>query len=125
MLELALAEPSQPHSLTNLAQRQDISAKYLEQLLIPLKAAGMVKSTRGAHGGYTLAKPTQDITLYDIVRTLEGSITLVDCVDSPEECSRHEICVVRQVWEEMSNMISEFLNRITLSQLVEKHLNQN
>ena len=80
MLELALNNGKGPVPLRDLALRQEISAKYLEQLLIPLKGAGLVKSVRGARGGYMLALEPARISLYDIVRSLEGPLAPVECV---------------------------------------------
>ena len=117
MLELALQQGKGPTALQNLAQRQDISAKYLEQLLIPLKAAGLVNSVRGAKGGYLLAMAPEKITLYDIVKTLEGPLAVVECVNDPDVCERVGGCVVHLVWGEMSQLLVDYLAGITLENL--------
>ena len=125
MLELALGEERRPLSLKKLAEHQEISAKYLEQLLIPLKAAGLVQSVRGASGGYLLARDPKTISLFEIVRILEGPVTVVECVDNPELCQRQANCSVRLVWEEMSQMIADFLENVNLAQLAERHQEQD
>ncbi|MFH1061212.1 MAG: Rrf2 family transcriptional regulator [Pseudomonadota bacterium] len=120
MLELALHQGEGPTALQELAQRQGISAKYLEQLLIPLKAAGLVNSVRGAKGGYLLAVSPEKVTLYEIVRTLEGPLAVVECVQDPSICERVGGCTVHLVWGEMSQKLVEFLSSITLSNMVER-----
>jgi len=119
MLELAMHQGRGPVALQELASRQEISAKYLEQLLIPLKAAGLVNSVRGAKGGYLLAVPPQKVTLYQIVRSLEGPLAVVECVQDPDSCDRKADCIVHQVWGEMNELIVDYLSRITLDQLAE------
>ena len=84
MLELAMQAGNGPVPLRDLASKQEISAKYLEQLLIPLKGAGLVKSVRGARGGYMLATSPEKVNLYDIVRSLEGPLAPVECVQDPQ-----------------------------------------
>lgn len=118
MLELAMNQGNGPVPLRDLALRQEISAKYLEQLLIPLKGAGLVKSVRGARGGYLLAKTPQDISLYDIVRSLEGPLAPVECVQDPKFCDRVGGCTVHMVWGEMGDMLVNFLSDLTLADMV-------
>lgn len=120
MLELALQAGAGPVPLRELASKQEISAKYLEQLLIPLKGAGLVKSVRGARGGYMLAASPEKINLYDIVRSLEGPLAPVDCVQDPEFCDRIGGCTVHLVWGEMGTLLVDFLSSISLSGLVER-----
>lgn len=121
LVELALNYQQGPVGLKQLAKRQEISAKYLEQLLIPLKAAGVVKSVRGARGGYLLAKDPAVINLLDVVKVLEGPLYLVECVSDPSQCSRSGGCAVRELWQEMSQLVGDFLSRKNLAQLVEQH----
>jgi Rrf2 family protein len=120
LLELATGYKGGPIPINKLAERQEISAKYLEQLLIPLKAAGLVNSVRGARGGYVLARDPAQITLYDIVSVLEGPVVVVDCVEDPEFCDRVGGCVVHLLWDEMSTLMRNFLVGITLASLVER-----
>ncbi len=120
LLELALGYKGGPIPINKLSERQEISAKYLEQLLIPLKAAGLVNSVRGARGGYVLARDPAQVTLYDIVSVLEGPVVVVDCVENPEFCDRVGGCVVHLLWDEMSSLMQNFLISITLASLVER-----
>lgn len=117
MLELALQQGGGPTALQELAGRQGISAKYLEQLLIPLKAAGLVNSVRGAKGGYLLATSPDKVSLYDIVKTLEGPLAVVECVQDPDSCERVGGCTVHLIWGEMSQILVDFLSGISLAKL--------
>lgn len=125
MLELAMNSGKGPVPLRDLALRQEISAKYLEQLLIPLKGAGLVKSVRGARGGYLLAKDPEMISLYDIVRSLEGPLAPVECVQDPKYCDRVGGCTVHMVWGEMGDMLVNFLSDLTLAEMVVRQEEKN
>ncbi len=118
MLELAMNSGKGPVPLHDLASRQEISAKYLEQLLIPLKGAGLVKSIRGARGGYMLAHDPARINLYDIVRSLEGPLAPVECVEDAAYCDRVGGCTVHLVWGEMGKILVDYLTSLTLAELV-------
>ncbi|KIX15799.1 RrF2 family transcriptional regulator [Dethiosulfatarculus sandiegensis] len=120
LLELAMQESNWPVALKTLAEKQDISVKYLEQLLIPLKGADLVKSVRGARGGYMLARPASQIVMHDILRALEGPLAVVECVDNPNDCGRVSQCVVHELWEEMSRLVRDYLNGITLEELAHR-----
>jgi Rrf2 family protein len=120
MLELAMNSGQGPMPLRDLASRQEISAKYLEQLLIPLKGAGLVKSVRGARGGYMLAKDPTEIDLYEIVRSLEGPLAPVECVQDPQYCDRVGGCTVHLVWGEMGTMLVDFLSNMSLADMVDR-----
>ncbi|WP_196594528.1 RrF2 family transcriptional regulator [Pectinatus sottacetonis] len=124
MYELALNYGKGPLSLRTIAAKQDISDNYLEQLICALRNAGLVKSTRGAQGGYVLTKNPADITIGDIITIMEGPIALVDCllneVDSTSQvCKKADKCVTRGVWERVCQSISEVLDSITLADLCE------
>ncbi len=120
MLELALSSTKGPVYLRNIAREEEISEKYLSLIIIPLKAAGLVNATRGARGGYTLARQPAAITLKEIVDVLEGGTCLVDCVKNPGACPRSKICASRDLWSEVSGRISETLGSITLEDLARK-----
>ena len=122
MLDLALHEGERPVLLRDIAKRQEISEKYLWQLINPLKTAGMINSLRGAHGGYVLAKAPADINLRQILTILEGSLCLVDCVENPAACNRSASCFTRDVWAETAVGISKTLEAMTLEKMVEGHL---
>ncbi len=106
--------------LKDIAKRQGISEKYLERIITSLKVAGLVKSIRGAHGGYTLAKPPTQIKLAQIIKILEGSTAPVECVDDHECCPRAGLCVTRDIWMEVKRAVDEILESINLRDLVEQ-----
>lgn len=122
LLDMAIYQGNGPVTLNNVAERQGISEGYLEQLMMPLKRAGIVRSVRGAQGGYLLSKDPKDITVGEIIRVLEGPIAPVACVseDFPEECERAGSCVTRIVWEKVRDSISEVLDSYTLEGLVQE-----
>jgi len=120
MLELALRFGGGPVLLREIAKNQEISLGYLEHIMPPLKAAGLVCSSRGAHGGYTLARQPSEITLGEVVRVVEGSMALVECVVAPKICSRSDLCVTRDVWGRVSEKIAGVLNAITLEEMVKR-----
>jgi Rrf2 family protein len=119
-LDLALQGGKGPVLLRDIAKRQRISLSYLEQLITPLIAAGIVGSTRGARGGVSLARPAEEIRLSEVIRILEGSIALVDCVNDPKVCPRSDLCVTRDIWGEMAKAMSEVLESTTLQDLAER-----
>lgn len=120
MLDLALAEPGSPVPLRDVAQRQNISDKYLEQIVTPLSRAGLVRSVRGAGGGYLLTRAPAGYTVGEILRPLEGSLAPVSCVDGSECCERAEQCVTLEVWRQIQQAVSGVVDHITLADLVEK-----
>lgn len=122
MLDLALHYGQGPVLLKDIAERQQISGRYLEQVIIPLRAVGLVTSARGAHGGFALAKPPSEIRLSDIIHVVEGSIAPVDCVDEPKVCSRADFCVTRDVWTKMERAMSGVLESTTLQDLVQRQI---
>lgn len=119
MLELALNYGKGAVLLKDIARRQEISEGYLEHIVPPLKVAGLIKSTRGAHGGYMLAKNPSEINLKDVVGTLEGSLYPVECVDNPDICHRVPSCVTRDIWQKLGDNISQTLESITLNDMVQ------
>jgi len=120
MLDLALNYGKGPILLKGIARRQEISERYLEHLIATLKLAGLVKSVRGARGGYTLAKPPSQIRLSEIIETLEGSMALVECVDDPKVCHQTAFCVTRDIWGRMSKAMIGVLDSTTLEDLVQQ-----
>jgi len=120
MMDLALHYGEGPVLLKDIAKRQEISEKYLWQLINPLKTAGLVNSLRGAHGGYVLGKAPGAISLKEILLVLEGSLCLVDCVDNPSLCERAPSCISRDIWEEASKSMQQTLEDTTLAAAVER-----
>ena len=121
LLDLALHNGEGPVILRDIAQRQQISLPYLEHLIAPLIAAGIIRSTRGARGGISLVKSPEKIKLSEVIQLLEGSIAPVECVNNPGICSRSAFCVTRDVWGELEKAMSGVLETITLQDLVERH----
>jgi len=119
MLHLALHYGKGPVLLKDIARQEEISEGYLEHLLPPLKAAGLINSTRGAHGGYMLSKAPSEVTLKEVVQSLEGSLSPVECVDTPSVCQRVHSCVTRDIWKKLGSKISDTLEAITLKDMVE------
>ena len=122
MFDLAQHHGKGPIPLNSIAERKNISEHYLEQLIAVLRKAGLVKSIRGAQGGYTLAKPPDEITIGDIVRILEGPIAPVDCVseEDPEPCNRADFCVTRTIWAKVRDSVADVLDSITLADMVKE-----
>ncbi len=120
LLDLAIHQREEPVLLRDIARRQQISLRYLEHLITPLIAAGIVLSTRGPRGGVSLAKPPEEIRLNEVVQLLEGSIAPVECVDKPGICPRSELCVTRDVWSELKKAMNGILESTTLQDLVER-----
>ena len=120
LIDLAQSGEEEPVSITSISNRQNISERYLEQLMGMLKKSGLVKSIRGAGGGYMLAKDAADISVGDILRSLEGSLDPVDCsAQNPEEgCQIADSCVTRYVWQRINESINRTVDEIMLDQLV-------
>ena len=108
------------YPVMEIAKRQDVSVKYLEQIIIPLKKAGYIKSVRGPKGGHILTKPPNKITVGEIVALLEDSTCLVECCEDIKICKRIDICPTRLIWKEVSEMIFDRMHTITLAELVER-----
>jgi len=120
LLDLALHQGEGAVLLKDIAQRQEISLPYLEHLITPLVAGGIIKSIRGARGGVFLLKQPQEIRLSEVIQLLEGSTAPVDCVNHPEICSRSDLCVTRDIWGEVKKAVDGVLEVTTLQDLVER-----
>jgi Rrf2 family protein len=132
MVALALNYGRGSSLLGDIARREDISEKYLGQIIIPLKSAGLVVSQRGAHGGYSLARAPETITVKDVVEAIEGAIAPVPCVDSaagasaaecgddPTGCSRATTCVATRVWTKLRDDIVSTLSSFTLAAMAKE-----
>ncbi len=121
MLDIALHGGGEPVPLRDAAARQGISDKYLEQIVTPLGRAGLVRSVRGAGGGYLLTRPVADYTVGEILRPLEGSLAPVTCVDDPGCCDRADSCVALEVWEQIHRAVNQVVDGITLADLVRRY----
>ena len=120
MLDMAQHYREGPLQLGDIAKRQEVSVKYLEQIIIPLKKAHYIESVRGRKGGHILAKPPEEITVKEIVALLEEGPTLVECCDDSAACQRSHICATRLLWKEVSEAMFDKLQAITLADLVER-----
>ena len=120
MLDMAQHYDEGPIQIGEMAKRQEISVKYLEQLIIPLKKANYVKSVRGPKGGHMLAKLPQEITVGEIVKVLEGGIALSDCIENPHTCNKSSSCLTRRLWGEATQAMYDKLNSVTLSEMIKE-----
>ena len=121
MLELALHYGFGPITIKDVAQRQEISERYLENIMTTLVSEGLVISSRGKGGGFMLSKPPEEIRLFDIIRVVEGSLAPVDCVDDPSNCNRSPLCVTCDIWGKLKDAMTDVLNGITLKDMVEMY----
>lgn len=121
MVDLAQHAAEGPISLKSVADRQNLSENYLEQLVPELRRAGLVKSIRGSQGGYVLAKKPEDINIGDVIRVLEGPIAPVECNEQIEDncCEKTKFCVTREVWVKVRDSINDVVDSISLADLLE------
>jgi Rrf2 family protein len=117
MVDLARHHGEGPVLVRSIAERQEISSKYLHALLASLKAAKLVRSVRGSGGGYTLARPAREIKVIQVLEALEGPIAVVDCVADSALCDRARTCATRDLWTNLSKTFDEILSGITLEEL--------
>jgi Rrf2 family cysteine metabolism transcriptional repressor len=125
LLELALHKDEGPIFLREIARQQQLSLSYLEQLISPLVAAGIVRSVKGPKGGVSLAKEPEEINLGDVMHLLEGNTAPVECVADPGVCARSSSCVTRDVWSELNDVVDAFLRSKSLQDLVEDQKKKN
>jgi len=105
--------------LKDISTDEEISIRYLEQIIIPLKINRLVKSIRGAGGGYTLARSPEEIKLSEILHALEGSCCLVECMEDPDFCNRIETCPTFEIWKGASELLKTYFGNISLRDIVE------
>ena len=123
IVDIAVFGENEPAAVSAISERQDISIRYLEQLLSKLKKAGLVKSIRGAQGGYVLAGNAEDISVGDVLRALEVDLTPVDCTeltDTEETCSSSKYCVTKTVWKRINDSIAKTVDSIYLDELADE-----
>lgn len=126
MIDLAMNDTGKPICIKDIAERQGISDKYLEQIISVLNKAGYVKSVRGPQGGYILKKKPEYYTVGMILRLTEGSLAPVACVEEEEvDCERQSGCVTYLLWKKISNAINDVVDTVTLNDLVEWQRNGN
>jgi Rrf2 family protein len=120
LLDLANCWGNGPTLLKHVSKRQEIPLLYLQRLITPLISGGIVRSTRGAGGGVSLAKAPHDIRLNEVIHLLEGSIAPLECVDHPDMCDRSESCVLRDTWSAANEATNEVLESTTLQDLLDR-----
>lgn len=122
LIDLGVNSGNDTVSLQNIAQRQQISVSYLEQLMAMLKKAGLVKSSRGAYGGYQLGKPANEISVGDVLRVLEGSLDAASCpgIENDGSCHGSDVCVAKIVWQRINDSITNAVDTLMLDQLIEE-----
>jgi Rrf2 family cysteine metabolism transcriptional repressor len=118
MIELALRNHDAPVQLNEIVKEQKISKKYLSSLMSAMVSAGLVNSRRGKNGGFTLAKPSSEISILDILLPLEGPVAPAPCLENTGSCPRSGDCAAREVWLKTKNNLTLFLQGITLEDLV-------
>lgn len=122
MVDLAIRYGDSPVSIKSIAERQKLSEFYLEQLFAPLRRAKLIKSIRGAQGGYVLNRSPKDITVADIIEVLEGPIEISSCLDTTE-CDNMDICPTRLLWEKIKKSIDDVTSSITLQDMADDYNN--
>ncbi len=125
MLDLALHNTGECIKVKDIAERQGLSEKYLEQIIATLNKAGYVRSVRGAQGGYRLAKTPQEYTVGMILRLTEGSLAPVACLEEDSlQCNRIDTCETLQVWKDLYDAINQVVDNVTIADLMEQHKNR-
>lgn len=123
MLDLAQHESDGYIALKDVAERQNISKKYLEQIVPLLNKSGVLRTTRGYQGGYMLAKNPDEYTVGDILRITEGSLAPVTCLDDePNRCEKADSCMTLGIWQGLYKVITDYLDSITLQEIINKNL---
>ncbi len=125
LLDLALNYNNGVVQLGDIAKRQEISARYLERIMHSFVTAGFVHSMRGYNGGFRLAREPKEIKVLDIIQTVEGSVSLVSCLDNPDMCKRIKTCAVHDVWKKVNKEMVKTLEKITLQSIVDIHKRKN
>lgn len=120
MVDLALHQDNGPVSLRDTAKRQELSDKYLEQIVTPLARAGLVRSVRGAGGGYLLIRKPEEYTVGDILRPLEGDLAPVECATNSGFCEHSSQCFTVELWQDIHRAVSSVVDHTTLADLVER-----
>ena len=120
MFEIAKGWPEKPTTIRQIAERQDVSVAYLEQILNTLRRAGLIQSIKGPGGGYVLSRTPTEIAIGEILKELEGPVAITSCLDPEEGCSRVETCVTHLLWRSLGEKIQDFLNTITLADLLKE-----
>ena len=124
VLDLAIHATDKPVSLSSIAARQRLSEGYLEQLMVPMKRAGIITTSRGAQGGYALARDPHDIRVGEVFRALEGPLALASCIseENADNCDRVDVCGSAFIWKEVQDAISSVLDKYSIGDLLDKEI---
>lgn len=125
MFELSLSHSKGPISIKTIASRQNIPEQYLEQIFSKLKKAKLIKSVRGAQGGYLLSRKASEITVYDVLIVLEGPVSISDCLVDEDSCENSGACVTKLVWAKIRDAIEDVMKSITLCDMVSDYNEAN
>lgn len=123
MLDLAVHYGTEPISIKSISERQGISEYYLEQLFAPLRRAGLIKSVRGAQGGYILNRKPIEITVLEIMDVLEGPVEISECLDN-DECNKFESCATRVLWKKIQMSINTVMENVTLQEMLNDYISK-
>lgn len=118
MVELGENWGNGPLSIREVSRRQEISEKYLEQIILQLSRAGLVKSIRGAQGGYVLTAPPEEISAGQVLRAVEGSLSPVECVDDGSECQKVDQCVTCELWRRIKEAVDNVVDSTSIGDLM-------
>jgi Rrf2 family protein len=118
MLDLAAADPSTPLPLGRIAERQEISRKYLQQLMSELRRAGLVRVVKGVKGGFMMSRDPHEVTVGDILRALEGDLGVVECVRFQDLCPRKADCSTHDIWSEANRVLERYFDSISLGRIL-------
>jgi len=124
ILQIAMEGESKPIMARQIAERQNISEPYIDQLLIPLRTNGLIRSFRGRRGGYQMAADPKELTVLNIVESLNGRLNIMDCLDD-NECDRKPRCATKVIWEQANENLRQSLDSTTLKELVQRELELN
>jgi Rrf2 family protein len=125
MFELAVRYGSGPVSIKDIAESQQISEAYLEQLFMPLKKAGLVSASRGAQGGYTLSANPKEVSVGQVIRTLDGPVAPTECLDEGGVCERGGACPGRIIWEKVYKSLNDVIDSLSLQDILEEYKARN
>ena len=120
MVDLALHYEKGPVLLKDIAERQEVSMKYLDHIISTLKANGLIENAKMRHGGYILSKPPSRIETHEIIKAVEGSLALVECVDDPKICHRADFCATLNLWKKLKRSMRDVLEGVTLEDLAKE-----
>jgi len=121
MLDLALNNTGEYIPIKRIAERQEISEKYLEQIITQISRAGYVRSVRGSQGGYQLSRAPEEYTVGMILRLMEGDLSPVACLDATDSCDRADRCVTVEIWQQLKDAIENVVDNVTLADLVKRY----